>query len=317
MDRVEVVIKTSKRNAITLIENLYSFLRATPNCLLATATQGPAGQDRKGGAGAMQPGICKLCLKDKLLVNSHLMARGLYDYCRPPDGDPILLSSNVIMQSSRQLQHPLLCMDCDGSLSRDGEDWILPLLATIEGAFPFFTILQRIPPDITDGDSKLYAASRNPEINVSKLMHFAMGVFWKAAVHSWSGSQTARPLIELGEHTESVRTFLLGQSPFPRDLVLTIGVSSPPVKMISFHHPYRGSETAYHSFLFYVPGIEFALLVGRRIAIESKETCFATHPLHPILVCDLTSTIKDVIRAGTKQAYRAKNIERYLKKNES
>lgn len=264
----------------------------------------------------MPIGTCKLCLKEKPLVNSHLMARGVYDLCRPPDGDPILLSSEVIMQSGRQLQHPLLCKDCDASLSRNGENWVLPLLATIEGAFPFFDILQEIPPELVDGNSKLYAASRNPEIDTSKLTHFAMGVFWKASVHSWSGSETT-PLIDLGKYGESARTYLLGQSPFPQNIVLTIGASPPPVKMISFHNPYRGLQPECHNFLFYVPGLEFALLVGRAAPALSKQSCFATNPLHPILVCDLSSTIKNVVRTGTKDAHRAKNIARYMDKNRS
>jgi hypothetical protein len=261
----------------------------------------------------MQLGLCKLCLKEQPLVNSHLMARALYDLCRAPDGSSIVLSKGVIMQSDRQLQHPLLCKDCDNSLSRNGEDWLLPLLATIEGTFPFFDILKKLPPDDIDGDSKLYAAARNPEVDSSKLTHFAMGVFWKAAVHSWSGRQTA-PLIQLDEYAESVRTFLLGKSSFPADMVLTVGVTIPPVKMISFHHPYQGSDARHRNFLFYVPGIEFSLVLAPEVAVESKQTCFATHPLHPILVCDLTSTIKDVVREGTKNAHRAKNVERFLRK---
>ncbi len=244
------------------------------------------------------------------------MARGLYDLCRPPDGDPVFFSSQVIMSSGRQLQHPLLCEDCDGSLSRKGEGWLLPLLATIKGAFPFFDILQRVPPDVADGDSKMYATSRNPEIDTAKLTHFAMGVFWKASVHSWSGNETTR-LIELGKYGESVRTFLLGQSPFPPDIVLTIGAVPPPVKTICFCYPYRGSEREYHNFLFYVPGLEFALLVGGRVPARSRQSCFATSPLHPILACDLSSTIKSVVRTATKKAHRAENIVRYLKKSRS
>jgi hypothetical protein len=196
-------------------------------------------------------------------------------------------------------------------LSRNGEDWLLPLLATIGGTFRFFDILQKGRPDVTDGVSKLYAASRNPEIDTSKLTHFAMGVFWKASVHSWKRGETA-PVIELGEYGESVRTFLLGETAFPGMMALTVGVTPPPVKMISFHYPYRGSESAYHNFLFYVPGIEFALHVGRRVPAAVKQTCFATNPFHPTLVCDLTPAIKSVIQAATTRAHRAKNVKKYL-----
>lgn len=264
----------------------------------------------------MEFGECKLCLKQKPLVNSHLMARGLYDLCRPPDGDPIFVSNKVIMQSGRQLQHPLLCEQCDASLGRYGEDWLLPLLATIDGRFPLLDVLQKVPAEVADGDSKMYAASRSPEIDTSKFTHFAMGVFWKASIHSWSGSGAA-PLIDLGEYGELVRVFLIGETPFPRDMVLVVGVSPSPVKIVSFHYPYQGSESTYRNFLFYVPGVEFALLVGRTVPDESRQTCFATHPLHPVLVCDLTPVIKDVIQTSTKKAHLAKNVEQYLKTNRS
>jgi hypothetical protein len=143
-----------------------------------------------------------------------------------------------------------------------------------------------------------------------------MGTFWKASVHSWSGTETA-PLIDLGESGESVRTFLLGESSFPDEMVLMIGVSPAPVKMISFHYPYRGSESNYHNFLFYVPGIEFALLLGQTVPLELKQSCFAAQPLHPVLVCDLCGAIKDVIQTATAEAHRAKNIARYLDKPRS
>ena len=65
------------------------------------------------GGRTMELGICKLCLLEKPLINSHLMARGVHDFCRTPNDDPIFISSKVIMQSGRQLQHPLLCKECD------------------------------------------------------------------------------------------------------------------------------------------------------------------------------------------------------------
>jgi hypothetical protein len=185
------------------------------------------------------------------------------------------------------------------------------MLATFQGAFPFFDVLQRVPPDAVDGGSRIYAASRNSEIDTSKLAHFAMGIFWKASVHSWTGNDTA-PLIELGGCGESVRTFLLGQAPFPKEMVLIMGVAPPPVAMTAFYYPYRGSESDYQNFLLYVPGIEFALLVGRGIPAEKKQCCLATHPLHPILVSDLSGAVKAVFQSTVKKAHRARNVTQYV-----
>jgi hypothetical protein len=245
------------------------------------------------------------------------MARGLHDFCRTPNNDPIFISSKVVMQSGRQLQHPLLCKECDGLLSREGENWVLPLLATVEGTFPFHDLLLEGTPGGSDGDSKMYAASRNPKIDVPKLTHFAMGVFWKASVHSWRGGEN-EPLIELDKYGESARALLHGEALFPAKMVLIVGVIPPPVKTIGFNHPYRGSAPGYHNFLFFVPGIEFALLVGNAIPSELKRACFASDRLHPIVVSDgISGSIKSVIQETTAKAHRAANVMKYLNKEKN
>jgi hypothetical protein len=260
----------------------------------------------------MKIDICKFCLRKRQLVDSHLMSRGLYDLCKTPDDDPIFVSNKVIMQSGRQLKHPLLCEECDGTLSREGESWVLPLLAKIDGTFPLFDLLQTITPDVTDGDLRGYAASRVPEIDVPKLTHFAAGIFWKASVHSWRGGETT-PLIELGKYGELLRVFLRGEAAFPAKMALIVGVTPPPVKIINFCYPYRGSASGHHNYLFHIPGIEFALLVGNTIPEEQKANCFASHPLHPVFVsAGISEAIKGVVRDVTKKAHRAMNVMRYL-----
>jgi hypothetical protein len=262
----------------------------------------------------MKLATCKRCLNKKPLVESHLMSSGLYDLCKTPDDDPIFVSSKVILQSGRQLQYPLLCEQCDGMLSREGENWVLPLLARFDGTFPFFNLLQKVAPDVKDSDMMAYAASRVPEIDSPKLVHFAMGIFWKASVHSWRGSETA-PLIELGKYRELLRVFLRGEAPFPEKMSLIVGVVPPPVKAINFCYPYRGSASGYHNYLFHIPGIEFALHVGNTITQETKATCFASNPLHPIFVsAGISGAIKGVVQGATKNAHLAKNVMRYMGK---
>jgi hypothetical protein len=261
---------------------------------------------------AMKLDTCKLCLNKQPLVESHLMSCGLYDLCKTPDDDPIFVSSDVILQSGRQLKYPLLCAQCDGMLSHEGENWVLPLLARFDGAFPFFNLLQKVAPDVKDGDMMAYATSRTPEIDSHKLVHFAMGIFWKASVHSWRGSETA-PLIDLGKYGEPLRVFLRGVAQFPEKMSLVVGVVPPPIKTINFCCPYRGSASGYHNYLFHIPGIEFALHVGNTITREIKATCFASNPLHPIFVsAGISSAIKGVVQEATKNARLAKNVRRYL-----
>jgi hypothetical protein len=254
---------------------------------------------------------CPLCLETKPVVSSHLIPRGMYDYCRPPGGNPISVTTDLVIETSRQLQDHLLCLDCEDLLNKGGEMWLLPLLAQYQGTFPFYGLLTEFPAESTFDDVAVYAAVRNPKIHVDKLIHFAMGVFWKAGAHSWSGSST-EPLIDLAEYAEPIRKFLRGEASFPDQTALTMGVLPPPVKQISFHNPYRGSNERGMNFLFYVPGIEFSLSVGEDVDRILREGCFACHPAHPVLVFDFSSDIREIMKGVVEKAHKAKNVEKYL-----
>ena len=117
-------------------------------------------------------GACPLCLQEKQLVRSHLIPAAMYDYCRPPGGHHISIGSDLVIESDRQLQDYLLCAECEDDLTKGGETWVLPLLAQYKGPFPFHDILSEIQPDIVDGGTRVYAATRNPEIQTDKLIHF-------------------------------------------------------------------------------------------------------------------------------------------------
>jgi hypothetical protein len=165
---------------------------------------------------------------------------------------------------------------------------------------------------VTEGDLKGYAAARIPEIDVRKLTHFAAGIFWKASVHSWRGDETT-PLIELGKYRESLGLFLRSEAPFPEKMALIVGIVPPPVKTVNFCYPYRGSASGHHNYLFHIPGIEFALLVGNTIPAAEKANCFASNPLHPMIVSTgISEAIKGVVRGATRKAHRAKNVAKYL-----
>src|SRR5258708_14354554 len=82
---------------------------------------------------------CPLCLEEKAIIRSHLLPSGVYKFCRAPDSEPIIVTPEVVMQSSREIQDYLLCKDCDQMLSQKGENWLLPLLAEIDGVSHFTT----------------------------------------------------------------------------------------------------------------------------------------------------------------------------------
>jgi len=263
----------------------------------------------------MPTGKCPLCLLEKELIRSHLAPAALYSSCRTPQSQPVIVTPEAVVQSSRQWQDYLLCGECDNSFSRRGERWVLPLLARSDGSFPLYATLTKGQPELVEGGTALYAAAKNPGIDVAKLTHFAMGIFWKASVYSWSRERNAPP-IDLGKHGEEVRRFLRAEGCFPERMALIVGVSPPPI-MPTFNMPYLDSAEGFHSFLLHVPGINFALHVGNSLPTELKRTCFASHPLHPIIVSgELPRANLEFFKGVAAPAHKAKGLLRYMNQSE-
>ena len=91
------------------------------------------------------PSRCPLCLETKVVVSSHLIPKRMSDYCRPPGGNPISVMTELVIETARQVQDRLLCMDCEDLLNKGGEMWLLPLLARYEGLFRSTIFLRSFP----------------------------------------------------------------------------------------------------------------------------------------------------------------------------
>jgi hypothetical protein len=211
--------------------------------------------------------------------------------------------------SDRQIHTPLLCHDCEDILNKGGEGWLMPLLAEYDAKFQLHEILTRHPPDVVDGNAASYAGARNADIQCDKIAHFAMGIFWKAAVHSWRRA-TKESIIELGPYREPVRTFLLGESPFPSEMTLTVGVLPTPTKLTIFQLPETDGETRWHNFSFYIPGIKFVLAVGGAVTAELNEACFVHNPGHPILLMNFSGPMYQRLR---EELTSPRNIQKFEK----
>ena len=134
-----------------------------------------------------------------------LLARaGLYRYCKAAELEPVRMTAEEIAVADDELTTYLLCEGCEPRLNRDGENWLLPKLATIEKKFPFYDIVTAVAPDTSEDGVAANACARNPEIGFRKLTNFAVGVFWKASVHSWKKGKSA-PMIQLGKYGEEFR----------------------------------------------------------------------------------------------------------------
>jgi hypothetical protein len=247
-----------------------------------------------------------MCLETKEVISSHLIPAGLYDYCRSGNEKPVRVGDGVVMQTDRQVQAYLLCSDCDQLLNRSGETWAIPKFARTDGGFPLYEMISAVAPVEPD----LYATANNPLIDREKLTHFAMGIFWKASVHSWRGSEKA-PLIELGPYAESIRKWLRAESDFPQHVCLSVGLSKAHNAAIVFRAPLETRVEGARLFSLVLPGALFVLTVGKTMAAEYKTVCFWSSLEHYVVVSDeLTAQLW--MRVG-KDLHESRKTERYLR----
>src|SRR5208282_1401112 len=261
----------------------------------------------------MPTGTCPLCDKVKPLVKSHFMPAALSTFCTPPGGHPIAITPDIIIESDRQIRDYVFCESCEDVFNKGGETWVLPLLAQLDAPFPLYDMLAKQAPSLDDGEAKIYITALNPEIHADKLIHFAMGIFFKAAVYSWSGTR-AEPWVDLGPYTEPIRRFLLGETAFPARMYLTAAVLPSPTRAIEFCQPYRDSTEGKFSYRFHACGIQFILVVGNEVTSEDRSGCFASNPGHPMIVMDFTQALHMPVREAFENTKRAKNVEKWLKK---
>jgi hypothetical protein len=259
--------------------------------------------------------VCKMCLQPRLLESSHLIPSAIYDYCRPPGGDPLAFTTEFILPSSRQTQDYLLCSDCEDILNKGGEKWLNPKLATYEKTFQLYDLLAAAPPIFDEGDFTVYAAAQNPNIKVSDIVHFGMGIFWKAAVHSWT-KDSGEPRIKLGPYAERIRLFLRGEGSFPDNIVLTPVLATPGSATIALNLPYECvRQGGYRTFFFCVPGIQFTMYVGKLISPEARTMCIQRNPDGPIAVSALVTNKGKAVMSGVlRGARKTKSYEEYMRK---
>lgn len=264
--------------------------------------------------GEINVGICKLCLLTGTLRKSHLMPKGLYGYCRASGCDPVLISTDVMMPTPRQTKHYLLCAGCEALLNENGENWVLPKLATIAGAFPFYGLLQSLEPMFDEQDVAAYAISNNPAINRQALIQFALGIFWKASVHSWKRVRVG-PWIDLGLQSEDLRRFLRGEGGFPQNMALNLEITPPPVGAICFTHPV-GRGTNPKMFFFYVPGMMFTLWRGD-VTEALRLTCLVSNGSGPVIVVDKTPHVMRLLKENAKTAHKTEQMREIIRERES
>lgn len=245
----------------------------------------------------MPQGICKLCRAEKDLQDSHLIPAGVIRQLREPslgNPNPIVVTDKIAVQSARPIKDYVLCHDCEDLFSKKGEAWVIGNMAR-DDRFLIYDALKKSKPIAADHEIAVYAGSQIPEIDSDKLVYFALSVVWRSAVHRWRGFSGPIPRIELGPFKEPLREFLLGTGPFPANMVVLVAVWPTRNAYQGAYTPRRGRETRFHTFTFYIPGIEFSVCAGKGVPEAARSMC--AYPSPHRLIFSGRATIRNTVNS--------------------
>jgi hypothetical protein len=218
----------------------------------------------------MPIGNCKLCLLTKDLKESHLMPRSLYKKARGSgtkgNQDPLLVTKSERKRSSYQITGYVLCGECEHRFNVHGEGYAMQVVAKHNLDFPLLNILKSVRPTLKHEDWDTYSAADTPAIDREKIAYFAISVFWRASIHTWTNAKGDTVKIDLGpKYNEQVRKYLLGETPVPPSVSLQVIVCSDLVNRISFFPPAENQKTHDRTFIFVARGMMFFFRVSKTL----------------------------------------------------
>ncbi|MGA3052873.1 MAG: hypothetical protein ABSD63_01580 [Candidatus Korobacteraceae bacterium] len=237
-------------------------------------------------------GKCLLCLNDTAeLCRGHFFPAAAYRIIRDEairsgwskNPNPVRMTDLSAVQTSSQYVTYLLCHCCEQRFSAKGEEWVLQHCWRGK-SFHLSSLVARAKPSLTSPVASVYDAAGISGIDIPALTYFAASMYWRAAIHNWSG-RSIEPAIDLGPYGEELRRYLTGIAEFPENCILLVVLpthNSEFVKLMM--HPY---PTRTHGFRVYTMpflGISFSLYVGRQTPHDWREADFVRGAGNPIIV---------------------------------
>jgi len=238
-------------------------------------------------------GKCRLCLNDPVeLRSSHFFPAAAYRVMREftvregkfKNPNPVRLTDLYAMQTSEQYTAHLLCDRCEQRFHANGENWVLKHCWRGK-TFLLKRLVAGGKTVLSSPELSVYNANEIPGVNISALTYFAASMFWRAAVHNWSG-RAIEPAIGLGPYAEALRNYLNGGAEFPQGCILLVTLptrDSDQTKWMMHPIPTRTRGLHFYTMLFL--GIGLSLVIGKHIPSNWREADFVRGSGNPIIVC--------------------------------
>lgn len=222
-------------------------------------------------------GTCGLCrTKDIALCYSDLIPKAISRWIRlsmagDPNPNPVVITKNGALQTNFRVAEYFLCPSCEDRLNKGGETWVLKN-AYRGDSFPMRDALASASQIGQLSKAKFFDVSFTENFQLQKLIHFFVGIFWKAAAREWT-SVDHKMQLDFGPYEERLRSYLIGTTAFPERAALIINLSGNVKPLICAMYPYGGGHIeGTRQYRVALPGMAAWLHIGN-LPAALKEMC--------------------------------------------
>jgi hypothetical protein len=232
----------------------------------------------------MQVGICKLCLQECELQDSHYISAGIYRRVKRMAGtDPIVLTPKLIVSTGRQVKDHVFCAECEERLNAGGERYVLKISAE-PPSYPVRDML-RNGRALPFGPSWLYSG-KEIGLDVQKIAYYAVSMLWKGSVHQWKTLDRQITSSKVTSHMEDMRRYLLGEAPFPTEIGVVVTVCLDLISQLHFTAPFLlGDEETDTLFEMLIFGLKLRIGITHPNPAVMALSCL-NPPNYPIIASD-------------------------------
>ena len=236
----------------------------------------------------MPEGTCKLCLKTRILQDSHFMPKSSFKRLRDPKSqnpNPIVVTPKKTTKTSKQMKDYLLCAECEDRFNSGGESWMLKMIGHGK-RFPLRDRLSVAIPEFK-GDEAVQYSGLKTGIETDKLGYFALSVLWRGAVHEWKGplgDKSSR--LDLGAAEEPIRGYLLGETGFPSDVAVIVNICTDRTTREILLQPFPSDGQYGRAFEMVFLGVHFFIVVGPGMNPVVRDMCCVTSKVNRLFVRD-------------------------------
>ncbi len=226
------------------------------------------------------------------LKNSHFIPSAFYKAAKKSDPDhenPVVVTKNIVMQTSKQATAPLLCGECEDRFNKFGEKWTLANCWQGDDAFPLRTAILARPPSYTKPGFSIYDTVGLAGVDQQRLVYFGASIFWRASIQDWHLVESG-PKLELGPYEEQLRLFLLGRADFPTDAAFVLSMSGEKdvrASSMAIFPYYKNHNKDCRQYNFTMNGLTFDLFVGNSLPPACRGMCLLRSPNQPVFMAAL------------------------------